>query len=325
VGGHALDFHGKASRMLRGTLVVGVFLMLYSAAGRVSPWATLVATLAFLALWPLLFRSSMRFRLSQTSWRGLRFRFTGSTPGAYRALLGPLALILLPVTLAGFFVAVPGDAAAKVAQPPPAVGGVIGLCFLLFLLGLPYFLYLTKRYQHNHYAYGPLQTEFRTGAASFYPVFLKFFGLLLALGFVVAVTVFVSPKPSRAALPALLLALVPLFFLGLLLFNVVGKSYLQVRLQNLVWTRTGTHQFRFKSNLALGPFIGLQFKNYLLIALSAGLYWPFALVATRRAQLQATSLHTAIDLDTLAAMASRADADATGDAAAEVFDLGIGM
>ena len=107
--------------------------------------------------------------------------------------------------------------------------------------------------------------------------------------------------------------------------NLVAKSYVVVRLQNLVWTRTGNAHFRFKSNLRLAPYIGLQFKNYLLIALSVGFYWPFAVVATRRAQLEAVSLFTRIDLDTLVDRATRAEADATGDAAAEVFDLDVGI
>ncbi len=328
VAGHALDFHGQGSRMLRGTLIVGAFFILYSIASNFSPWAALVAGLAFLALWPVLFRAGMRFRLSQTSWRGLRFRFTGDTPHAYFSVLPPLALILVPVVLGGLFAGAP-DAPANMAEPPAAVLGGIGLSFLLFFLALPYFLWRIKRYQHNHYAYGPLTSELRAGAGVFYGIFLKMIGaaLLLVLGVVLLAVLFgvLLPQKGWAGLGIVAVLLAPLLFFGFLLMNLVAKSYVVVRLQNLVWTRTGNAHFRFKSDLRLAPYIGLQFKNYLLIALSVGFYWPFAVVATRRAQLEAVSLFTRIDLDTLVNRATRAEADATGDAAAEVFDLDVGI
>jgi uncharacterized membrane protein YjgN (DUF898 family) len=324
VAGHSLDFHGQASRMLRGTAVVGVFFILYSVASGFSPWAAVVAGVAFLALWPLLFRAAMRFRLSQTSWRGLRFRFTGDPAGAYRCILPPLALILVPVTLGGFYAGGPGGDAAQVVEPPMVVTGLIGLGFLLFALGMPYFLWLLKRYQHGHYAYGPLQTELRASAGDFYAVFIKIIALIVLVVLAAMAMVFLAPVLALGALGfAALLA--PLFFLGLLLLNVVIKSYVIVRVQNLVWSRTGNHQLRFKSALQLAPFIGLQFKNYLLIGLTLGFYWPFAVVATMRSRLQAITLFTRMDLDTLADKAALADADATGDAAAELFDLDVGM
>ena len=43
---------------------------------------TAVAGIALAALWPALWQSSLRFRLANTSWRGLRFRFTGDLADA---------------------------------------------------------------------------------------------------------------------------------------------------------------------------------------------------------------------------------------------------
>ncbi|MFZ3120918.1 MAG: DUF898 family protein, partial [Variovorax sp.] len=85
VDGDALGFHGEPAKMLRGTLIAAAFLIVYSVGSHFSGWAALLAALAFIGLWPALFRASMRFRLANTSWRGLRFRFTGDTAGAYGA------------------------------------------------------------------------------------------------------------------------------------------------------------------------------------------------------------------------------------------------
>src|SRR5256885_5608672 len=93
VGGQPLDFHGNPLAMLRGYLLVGALVVLYSVAGHFSPTAGLFAFVVIAALWPALLKSSMQFRLANTSWRGLRFAFRGSPGGA--------AAALLPVFVAG--------------------------------------------------------------------------------------------------------------------------------------------------------------------------------------------------------------------------------
>jgi uncharacterized membrane protein YjgN (DUF898 family) len=114
-------------------------------------------------------------------------------------------------------------------------------------------------------------------------------------------------------------------FGGILLFNILPKSYLQVRLQNLLWSTTGNELMRFDSRLLFKSYLGLQCRNYLLIFLTLGLYWPFAVVNTRRAQIEAIELQTRIGLDQISRVAGREDPSAAGDMAADLFGLDIGM
>jgi uncharacterized membrane protein YjgN (DUF898 family) len=100
VGGHALGFHGDPWKMLRGYVLMLVFGAAYLGAGEISPIAGAVAGVAFALLWPALWQSSLRFRLANTSWRGLRLRFSGSLGGAYAALL-PLLLPVAVIIAAG--------------------------------------------------------------------------------------------------------------------------------------------------------------------------------------------------------------------------------
>ena len=119
----------------------------------------------------------MRFRLANTSWRGLRFHFAGDTAGAYACMLPPLALALLPVALAG---AMAGRRAATAGRrrcrpPPPAL---IGLGMLAFVLALPYFLWRVKRYQHGNYAIGGAADPARRPTLGvLYGIFIKLIGL----------------------------------------------------------------------------------------------------------------------------------------------------
>src|SRR5207244_1623042 len=144
-----------------------------------SGWAALVAALAFVALWPALFRAALRFRLANTSWRGLRFHFAGDTSGAYACMLPPLALALLPVALAGAMAGVPADEEARGTLPAVAAG-VVGLCMLAFAAALPYFLWRVRRYQHDNYGIGPLQTRLKADLGVLYGIFIKLIGLSFA-------------------------------------------------------------------------------------------------------------------------------------------------
>ena len=325
VGGDALDFHGEPAKMLRGTLIAAGFLIAYSVGSNFSGWAALLAALAFVALWPALFRSAMRFRLANTSWRGLRFHFAGDTAGAYACMLPPLGLALLPVALAGAMAGAPVDGKPPVL--PALATGVVGLGMLAFMAGLPYFLWRVRRYQHDNYAIGPLQTRLKADLGVLYGIFIKLIGISFAALVVMLLAgglfAFAGRKTGTGAGFVVVAALMG--FGAILLINILPKSYLQVRLQNLLWSTTGNEVLRFDSRLKFSSYMGLQCRNYLLIFLTLGLYWPFAAVNTRRAQLEAVELRTRIGLDQLSQAAGREDPGATGDMAADLFGLDIGL
>lgn len=322
IDGHALDFHGQGGQMLRGLAIVWVFLLAYSMATEISGWAGLVAALVFVSLWPMLFRASMRFRLANTSWRGLRFHFTGDEKGAYQAIMPPLALALLPFSLIAALAG--AETKGSPVAPPPFAGLAFGGVMLLFVVALPYFLWRIRSYQHNNYAFGQLRSEFRCGASAFYAIVFKTIGVTL-LGVVIVGLAGYFMRPAGGVGAGAIMLIAALFVAGVLFFNIVPKAYAQSQLQNLVWSRTGSRFFRFKSELAFGPYAALQFKNFLLIFLTLGLYWPFAVVATRRAQLHAVTLKSRIGLDDLTGAAHAGKPDAAGDAAADVFGLDLGM
>lgn len=324
---HALDFHGEPKKMLRGTAIVGVFFLVYSKAAQVAPIAGLVALVALLAIWPMLFRASMKFRLANTSWRGMRFRFAeAGWTEPYMCLVPPAALFLLPGALLSL-----GDDGAK---PHNALEGAAlaggGLAFVALACFLPYFFWRLKRYQHNHYAWGALKSEYRSGAWDTYKVFGTTALVVLGLGglFGVAAAVLV-PTLLLGGTPRLgggaLLALVPSMLAFLVAINIAPRAFFTARMQNLLWSRTGNRYFRFKSELSARRFMGLQFKNYFLIILTMGLYWPFAVVATKRMQIEAVDLKARIDLSTLTDAARKGEHDAAGDMAADIFGLDVGM
>jgi len=324
VGEHTLDFHGDPKRMLRGFLLVGLLVLLYSVAGKISPVAGLLALVIVMAIWPALLRASQQFRLANTSWRGLRFRFDGDLSGAYRAVL-PL---FVPGALALLALFMGGDAAQH-----GAAAALAPLSALAALLMFPWLLWRLKKYQHDHLALGQVRTALRTGAGSFYLLALKTFGIgvlaMVAVGIAVAVVGGGSALALRSGgshnAAAAMVAIVLATLLGYAAVILVLQPYLTVRLQNLVWNATGSRHVRFTSALRFWPLLRLTLKNWLLMLLSLGLYWPFARIALARMRLEAVTVHTLLPPDELvSSMRERAD-DAAGDAAGDLFGFDIGL
>jgi uncharacterized membrane protein YjgN (DUF898 family) len=326
VDGNPLDFHGSPLKMLRGYLLVGVLVLLYSAAGNVSALAGLAAFVIVAALWPALLKSSMQFRLANTSWRGLRFRFTGTVSGAYRALL--------PLFLPGLLITAALVGVDDQAHPPQWYGLWTGAVLLLTLAVAPWLWFNLKRYQHQNYALGQARTELRSHAAAFYMVFVKTGGVLLLLLVLFVGLAILASGASVSALNAggirdvLTTGLVlVLFTLSLYLFasNIIARAYFVSRMQNLVWSRTGNDGLRFRSRLSFRPYVMLQLKNWLLILFTLGLYWPFAAVANARMRLQALNVIMRIDPADLVDEARALQGDAAGDAAGDLLGMDIGL
>lgn len=269
--------------------------------------------------------------MANTSWRGLRFAFVGDTPGAYKALM----LAVLPAILVFVVLAVLGSQMSGGIRTSRAAGQAaavqliyFGGIVLLALLTGPVMWWALKRYQHNHYQLAQERTTFGASVGSFCGVFLKATGLMflpLVVVGVIAGLVLGAVMGSAGlyfVLIGSLVVVVPLLYISVIL---VFQPYLATRLQNLVWNCTASPAIGFESNLRARDLLGLNLKNWLLVVLTLGLYWPFAAVAMARRKLQAVSVVAQRDLDELVTTQQQRMKDATGDVAADVFGVDLGM
>lgn len=323
--------------MLRGTLLVGLLFGAYSAAGRFSPTSGVLALLIVAAIWPALFRASLHFRLANTSWRGLRLHFNGGVAGAYKAWMPVLlpAAVFVGLSLLAPMAAEKG--AAHASGQGGWMGRAMGLAAITAAALLPLQFWSLKRYQHDHYALGRVQSQLRIGPKAFYGLFVKAFGVsilslagLAVLGVGAALlfgfggSIGLGARRGGGAGAVLLLSL--LMLAGYVALIVVSSAFIASRLQNLVWNRTKSTQVRFESRLRFAPLLRLTLKNWALVLLTLGLYWPFAAVATARLKLQAVTVYTRRPVDELAGrVAASGQQDAAGDAAGDLFGLDFGF
>jgi len=333
VGGHAFDFHGDPKRMLRGYLLMAALAGLYGVAGHFSPMAAAVAVVAFAVIWPALFRASQQFRMANTSWRGLRFHFTGGLSGAYVAVL-PLLLPALMLGAASAFMPQAEEAAPSAEAMAAAVWS--GVVIVVAVLTGPLAVWLLKRYQHNHYALGARRTTLDVGAGRFY-------GLALKTGLVSIVTMMLAgaiggvafgvlgpslkPVGTGAGVPTAVVVVI--MATGLVVYAAmfaVVQPYATSRMQNLVWSATASLPvLRLSSALRFGASARLGFKNFMLTVLTLGLYWPFAAVATARLRLEAVTVHMPEGASGLGAAIRSAHHDAAGEAAGDLFGIDVGL
>ncbi len=329
VGGHPLSFHADPWKMLRGYVLVAVLVGLYSLAGQVSPLAGLIAFFIIAGLWPALWHSSLRFRMINTGWRGLRFRFAGDRGGAYRALL-PLFVPGLAVLVTAWL-----DSAgpAAPAGPPELPGLLFWVVSVATLLAFPAMLWSMKRYQHDHYALGAEQTRFTVALAAYYGLFLRGVGLFLLatlvagalIGGVSAVLIWlVAGDRSTAGAIGVGVAMVGAL-IGVVVFQAAVGPWFTARLQNLVWRGTRSAHLSFDSDLGFRALAILSAKNWLLIIITLGLYIPFAAVRVARLRLETVAMIVAVDPDTLVAQAGLRGESAAGDAAGDLLGIDIGL
>ena len=325
VDGHAFDFHGNPRKMLRGYLLVGLMLLAYSTANRFSATAALVAVVFLAILWPALLRASMQFRLANTSWRGLRFRFNGTLAGAYWGML-PLFVPALAMGALRFEIVDPQHPTMTYVKHIYMVMGVT-------LLVAPLMWWIFKRYQHDHYGLGQWQTKLTVGPGSAYGLVFRIFGVALLSGVVVmlfvgiagavaggvaAVTGLVQSKMLTFALIGLLV------FIAYFLFLMVPIPYAISRAQNLVWRHTRCDEVSFDSKLPFDKMVKLTIKNWLLMLVTLGLYYPFASISFYRLRIESITPQLSGNLDRLQAQAAGAG-DASGDAAGDLFGIDIGL
>jgi uncharacterized membrane protein YjgN (DUF898 family) len=289
VAGANFDYHGDPVAILKGRiLAVGLFA-LYSVAGHFSIVAGLVAFVLIIAVMPWLLVRSFRFRLHNTSYRGLRFSFHGKNGEGY------VNFLLLPL-----------------------------VAYMSIGLLWPLAHQQIRRYLHNNSAYGSERFAMHAGPGLFYKPYLVVFGALfvLVIGIVAAaIVLYKSAAPSDDGIALLAMGVFLLIYIAALLLIT---PYLAARLQNVIWNNTTLGPLGFESRLkARGMFV-IMASNFVLIILTLGLFKPFADIRMARYRLENMALQANADLDEFVA-GVQVDANAAGEEMAEMFDIDIAL
>jgi uncharacterized membrane protein YjgN (DUF898 family) len=297
LAGSGFDFHGNPIRILIGRVVALSMLLIYNFTLRLHSLWTIVAVIALALIMPWLLRNSLRFRLYNTSWRGARFHFRGSLAGAYRVFL-----------LNGFLT-------------------------LITLYGMAPFMHQQlKAYQHNNSWFGRTRFSFHAGVGKFYLAYL------IILAAVVLVTIIFVVAGVGAIFPMLLTAqkqgspqdlqavgkLILIIWGTLVLIGVSIGPIFQATITNLIWNNTSVGEHRIECRMSALRLIWITASNMVLVAVTFGLFYPWALVRMTTFQLECITLLRTTDLQEIEA-AEPGEVSAIGEEAATFFDFDISL
>lgn len=150
LAGAGFEYHGTPVAILKGRLIAFALFLVYTLAGSANPLLGILIAFLIAAVMPWLIVRSLRFKLYNSSYRGLRFGFAGSDGAAYAIFL------LLPI-----------------------------LTVLTLGLLAPFAHYKLKQYQHNNSRFGDTFFRFDATVGAFYSLYLKALGMLIGAAAIV--------------------------------------------------------------------------------------------------------------------------------------------
>ncbi|PQO96603.1 DUF898 domain-containing protein [Massilia phosphatilytica] len=308
LAGASFDFRGDPKAILRGRILAVALLATYHYAFGFSLKVGVVTVALLLAGLPFMMRSALRFRLSNTVYRGLPFGFAGGIKEAYIVYLVPVAIFVLP-----------GALVALMPKSP-----LVGVIFVLYLCW-PLMHGAMKGYQHKHLMAGDQPAAFGLDTADLAKPYVRAFliglGMLVIVGLSVGVSVFLArgqKTPSFATfLPAIL------GFVSAYLAMLLMGPYILVRMNNLAWSATAFPGVRITCALQVGPYLRLQVVNVLLTLLTFGLFRPFAAVRTWRYRVAHVTIDAPDGFEQAVLAARRPPAAAAGDGIADFLGVDL--
>jgi uncharacterized membrane protein YjgN (DUF898 family) len=286
------DYHGKPIAILKGRVVAVALLAIYFVADQLSPLYGLAAFAVLALVLPWLLARSFRFRLHNTSYRGIRFRFRGGTGSAYWVFLG------MPI-----------------------------LALLSFFTLVPLAHHRIKRYQIANSSFGNQSLTFHAEPWEFYRTYIIaglvggfLFGAAVVVLFVVtAVTRQGGTDASAAAGSTVAL----LLFLVLYASGIVGSQAIVTSwIQNESWGRARLGPHRIFCTIEPLKLFWILLTNLALTLITLGLFRPFAQVRLARYLLSEVALVLGGSLDEIEA-AEGDEVSAFGEEAASMFDFDI--
>lgn len=305
VAGHALDYHEPASRLLpRYVLAMALLLGVVGTWAGGSRLAGMLSLSLAVAVWPLLVYMSLSQRLAHISWARRRLAFDGTCPQVYRATWVPLAGLAVLAWLSMAVIILRGPQSG----PQTWLAGVAwGMGLAVWLLGMPAFVWTWYLFRQRHVRLGPAHLLWKASRPAVAMMFVR------TLVWTMLTSAF-SAGVMAAVLGAMLLLRGHMgwpgptvsherLLVGMALLSVCAavQPYAQARLQNLVWNKSGNRYLRIRSKLSVSGFVALQCKHAVLLVLTLGLYWPWAVVATRRMRTRALTVWSRVDAEVLKA------------------------
>lgn len=280
-------------QILKGRLIAVALLIIYTITSSFAPAIAALIMLAIMIASPWIIVMALRFAARQSAYRGLKFNFSGKVGEA------AIVYLLLPV-----------------------------VSMITLGLALPYTAYRQVRFLASHYVYGETPTTYEGSLKAFWGVYLIALGLLLIPIGIFGYGVYSAYQLAAMGLPKELImaSIGSLIIIGVIAFYLIIPilvAFIQARKANLYYNHLVLKNVRFHSTQRARDLIWIFISNLILIAITLGLFIPFAAVRVARYRAE----HLTLISDDLASFAAEAreSMSAVGAEISDIFDMDIGI
>lgn len=256
LAGQSFEYHARGKQIFIGRLIAFALIVVMQVASYINPFLGLAGSLLFLVLLPYFVMRSLRFNARVTSYRNVRFDFTGTTGGAFVAVL-------------------------------------LGSLVAVFSFGLlaPFASRWLYRYIFNNLRYGdrPFATDPRIGALYkgwILPAVITVIGLAI-VGLVVGGVIFSGMDQAATSefgseYVAVLVGIYASAF-GLIIVFAISGIFYGVAVRNIVWnSATLDDRHYLVSDMSRLRYFGIVIGNLVITLVTLGLMRPWAAVREAR-------------------------------------------
>ncbi|WP_261857461.1 YjgN family protein [Photobacterium sanguinicancri] len=331
-GGDRFDYHGAPIQILKGRIIAMACVLVWFISSSIFPLVSALLFLIFSALTPWLIRNNTRFDARVTSYRNVRFDFTGTVKSAYSVfLLWPFLCYLL---LACCFVF-----ASSVGYTSLTAGMIGGL--MTAVLGFILFSWVSAQiatYFINGYRYGSYLFSAELSTKQYMVTYLLggLLGMTLAIVLLI-VAVFVGGSSYYELINLSQISVVDggvdfvLVMLtgygGMILIALVVNGFIKARIRNYLFGQIKINDetdYSFASAMTTVGLVSLMVTNFAILVVTLGFAHPWVKVRSSRYVASVTTVKG--DLNTLMVDGDEFDtSSAVADEVAEAFDLNIGI
>lgn len=299
LNGHSFRYLAKPMQILKGRIIALFVFVTYLIVSSLSPLIGMLAGLFFFFLVPWLVVQGLKFNLRMSSYRNVRFSFTGTYGEAF------VNFVLLPV-----------------------------LSIFTLHLAFPWVLKRIDKFMLGNITYGgkPLQVENRTG--KYYQAALIALGMGVIISIIAGVvfgafglslaSLGQNPDPSAGMKAGAIITFVITMVLYWIGFTLVGSVYKSMIRNHLLAETEIEGIATFESNMEPVSFTVLQLTNVLIVLCTLGLGFPIAKVRNADYMANATNVSVSSEAENVVDKIAN-DPNAFGEEAADFFDVDLSL
>lgn len=288
------EYHATPKQILFGRIIAIALLIAYIALNQITPILGFALMILLVLGTPWIVWRSMQFNSRMSSYRNVRFQFSGTLKQAYKLLLW---IPMLPVLIAGGLSLVIylliGEAGA------PSIGLLVGLAFMAIYMMIPFLHNLLDSYHINHSQFGQGQFAAELDVGEYYVIYLKWIGLSMLAGIgifaVVALVIAVfaggaaamfggDAEASETAIMAMIVPMIIGIYVPIIMLGMLLNAYLKSRIRNYSFgeTKMDGEVLDLTSDVKARDLFKIYLTNALMIVFSFGLATPWAKVRLAR-------------------------------------------